>query len=81
MTGQLRVFSIARLPRILFGSGAFAQVAGTAARYGQRVLLVTGAHSFKNTNAFTQLIEEFEEYKIEWMQCIVDGEPSPQLVI
>ena len=73
-------FAIARLPRIEFGRGSFSKVGSLCRQYGNKILLVTGAHSFKNTEAFSQLIAEFEDSKIEWMQCVVSGEPSPQLV-
>ena len=42
-------FSIARLPRIEFGAGAFARVPNIDARYGKRVMLVTGSRSFPST--------------------------------
>jgi alcohol dehydrogenase class IV len=78
MTGQLRVFSIARLPRILFGGGAFAQVAGTAARYGQRVLLVTGARSFQVSGRWQQLLTRLEALHLSFDHVCIPGEPSPE---
>ncbi len=39
-------FSIARLPRIEFGSGVITRVAEITAGYGNQILLVTGAKSF-----------------------------------
>ena len=78
MTGQLRVFSITRLPRILFGSGAFAQVAGTAARYGPRVLLVTGARSFQASEKWQQLLNRLEALHLSFDHVCIPGEPSPE---
>ena len=38
-------FAIARLPRIVFGDGALADLSKEAARFGRTVLIVTGARS------------------------------------
>ena len=46
MITHFQPFSIARLPRIEFGSGSFGKLAEITARYGRRVLLVTGGQSF-----------------------------------
>jgi alcohol dehydrogenase class IV len=73
-------FSIARLPRIEFGSGVFARVPDIVARYGKRVLLVTGSRSFPSTPQWNDLVTTFEARDITWYHVTVDGEPSPQLI-
>jgi len=73
-------FSIARLPRIEFGSGVFSKVADLCVQFGPKVLLVTGNRSFENTIYFSQLKKQFTDNKISWAHCKVEGEPSPQLV-
>ena len=73
-------FSIARLPRIEFGNGVFNKVTDICLQYGSNVLLVTGAKSFTNSVTFNKLVAEFDKHNIQWQQCIVDQEPSPQLV-
>ena len=73
-------FSIARLPRIEFGAGAIARVPEILARYGSRVLLVTGSHSFPATPQWHDLITALEARDSTWYHVSVDGEPSPQLV-
>ncbi|MCW9014249.1 MAG: iron-containing alcohol dehydrogenase [Gammaproteobacteria bacterium] len=77
---NLQNFSIARLPRIEFGHGAFAKIADICSQYGNRLLLVTGKQSFTSSVFFQQLLEDFKSKNIQWVQCTVDGEPSPQLV-
>jgi alcohol dehydrogenase len=73
-------FSIARLPRIEFGSGAFDRTAGITARYGHRALLVTGAHSFPASENWQRLLQRFAELKIGYGHVRIDGEPSPEMI-
>ena len=73
-------FSIARLPRIEFGRGAFSKVADFVATYGSRVLLVTGARSFKNTHHWKDLQTQLNHRRIGWEHCTIAGEPSPTLI-
>jgi alcohol dehydrogenase len=73
-------FSIARLPRIEFGAGAFARVPNIVARYGKRVMLVTGSRSFPSTPQWDDLLTTFEAHDVSWHHVSVDGEPSPELI-
>ena len=73
-------FSIARLPRIEFGSGVFSRLAELSTNYGKQVLLVTGACSFLESKYYQQLASDFEARQIRWHVFKVAGEPSPQLV-
>jgi alcohol dehydrogenase class IV len=73
-------FSCARLPRILFGSGQFAQLPEIAGSYGNKVLLVTGARSFRTSPRWGWLTERFAERKLSFEHRAVTEEPSPQWV-
>jgi len=73
-------FSISRLPRIEFGSGAFAKVPGLCAALGRRVLVVTGGHSLEAAGHWQRLVEGLAQAKLSWERLKVAGEPSPQLV-
>ncbi|MCL6556081.1 MAG: iron-containing alcohol dehydrogenase [Burkholderiales bacterium] len=73
-------FSISRLPRIEFGSGAFARVPGLCAALGRRVLVVTGGHSLEAAGHWQRLVEGLAQAKLSWERLKVAGEPSPQLV-
>ena len=73
-------FSIARLPRIEFGAGAFARTPDIVARFGSRVMLVTGSHSFPSTPQWGELIATFEARNVTWHHVSIDGEPSPRLI-
>lgn len=80
MITHFNPFSIARLPRIEFGSGTFDNVASIAAQYGKRVLVITGANSFQATIHWNKIQQAFNDRNISYEVINVAGEPSPQLV-
>ncbi len=73
-------FSLARLPRIEFGSGVIARLPETAAIYGTRILLVTGAGSLQRSAVWTCLTEDLRQRGLAWLHLTVPGEPSPDMV-
>ena len=73
-------FSIARLPRIEFGNGAISTIPKLVMQYGQRLLLVSGKATLEKLPAWPALANAFKDQNIEWQQCRVTSEPSPQLV-
>ena len=77
---MIQPFAIARLPRIEFGAGSITKLPSLIARYGNRVLLVTGQHSFTNSPHWPMLVAALEKAGIRWEQTRVSDEPSPQLV-
>lgn len=80
MITQFESFSIARLPRIVFGSGTLHEVPGIVRGYGHRVLLVTGARSFDAAPWSGGLMDSLHEAGLDVERVRVDGEPSPALV-
>jgi len=73
-------FSIARLPRIVFGSGVLESVPDEVRAFGQSALVVTGAASFQNSVHWPRLMDRFSGEGIEIEDISVDGEPSPDLI-
>lgn len=73
-------FSLARIPRIEFGAGRIALLPELAARYGTRVLLVSGAKSLQSTAFWNALLDGLRKQTIDWDLLRVSNEPSPQLV-
>ena len=73
-------FSIARLPRIEFGSGVLKKLPDIIESYGHRVFLVTGARSFMNTPHWQFLIDQFKQRDITWQHATIMEEPSPALI-
>lgn len=74
------IFSIARLPRIEFGAGSFRKLPDILARYGSRVLLVSGGSSFTDSPHWGWLNSALQERDFSWEIFRVAGEPSPPLV-
>ncbi len=73
-------FSIARLPRIEFGNGAFTKTASFSAQFGQRALLVTGGRSLRATPHWDALQTALKKNKMSWVDTQVRDEPSPTWV-
>jgi len=73
-------FSIARLPRIEFGSGTFSRTAELVGQFGRRALIVTGARSFPASERWHQLLQQFTAQGISYEHVTIDGEPSPDMV-
>lgn len=73
-------FSLARLPRIVFGHGVRAQLPTLVSTYGKHILLVTGAHHFQSSPHWTEIQAGLKAAGITWEMLSVDGEPSPALI-
>jgi alcohol dehydrogenase len=77
---MIESFSIARLPRIEFGAGAFAKLPELLAAYGNQALLVTGARSFQASPHWAALLAGLEQRGVAWEHLQIADEPSPDLV-
>ncbi|MCK4708032.1 MAG: iron-containing alcohol dehydrogenase, partial [Gammaproteobacteria bacterium] len=73
-------FSIARLPRIEFGSKSLEKLPAITATYGQHILLVTGKSSFLNSERAAWLLQAWKEQGSHCKILHVNEEPSPQWV-
>ncbi len=73
-------FSIARLPRIEFGSGSIGKLPALAAHYGGRALLVSGARSLRASPAWADIEHGLQTTGVRWQNVPVSGEPSPHMV-
>ena len=80
MITHYRPYSIARLPRIEFGSGAFERTARITSQFGKRLLLITGARSFVDSVWWQKLLDQFHSFGIIYQHRSIDGEPSPSMV-
>ncbi len=77
---QIAPFSIARLPRIVFGEGRIKEIPAQVAAFGKRVLIITGAQSFCATAHWETLLQGLREQGLTWETFSVQGEPSPDSV-
>jgi len=73
-------FSVGRLPRIEFGAGTLGKLPDIAAQYGQRLLVVVGAHSFLESPHSETLLKALRMHGSTWDIVHVAGEPSPEMI-
>ncbi len=80
MTGMIAPFSIARLPRLVFGAGTLPSLADEARAFGTRALIVTGRQSLMSGLHWPRLKAALADAGLTWQHLAVDGEPSPEMV-
>lgn len=73
-------FIFSRIPQIHFGAGKLAQLPALLHRNGGRVLLVTGAASFRASPHYTRLLHGLAAENIHVDVVSFCGEPSPDFV-
>lgn len=73
-------FNIARLPRIEFGSGSLSKLPSLAEQYGKRLLLITGSHSFIESERGEALLHALKQQAFDVSVEQVGEEPSPTWV-
>lgn len=73
-------FTIARLPKILFGDGRLAELPAEAASFGRRCLLVTGGSALRNGPSWQPLLDGFASRGVALEILAVPTEPSPDMV-
>mgnify|MGYP001820071295 FL=1 len=77
---MIGTFSVSRFPRIVFGAGALGRLPELVARYGTRVLQVTGAQSFQASPNWQPLLAGLKQTGLDWLHTTIHTEPSPQMV-
>ena len=73
-------FGLFRQPRVFFGEGKLFQLPALIGEFGSKVLLVTGAKSFRQSEDFSLLLERLSTESFWFRQYTVSGEPSPEIV-
>jgi len=71
-----QVFSISRLPKIIFGEGEFKQLAREIAAVGNNILIVTGSRSFIDMPQWEELQSDLFNLTISWSMVQIKGEPN-----
>jgi alcohol dehydrogenase len=77
---DLPAFTISRLPEILFGESRIQEAPKLVARFGRRVLIVTGGRAFRDTPHWPVLLDGLKQAGITWETLRVEREPSPRMV-
>jgi len=73
-------FSTPRQPRLVFGAGTLAGLPGEIKALADRILIVTGAKSFRNSDNWPILCDGLNDLGITWQTVTIEGEPSPDVV-
>jgi alcohol dehydrogenase len=73
-------FSVARLPRILFGSGTSGELGAVVREFGRKALVIVRAPGFTDSLDWVRLLVAMETAGVEVALESVSGEPSPALV-
>jgi alcohol dehydrogenase len=73
-------FSIARLPRILFGGGTSGKLGSVAREFGRRALVIVRGPGFTDSLEWVRLLAALETAGVQVELESVSGEPSPTLV-
>lgn len=77
---MVKPFTFARLPLVYFGAAQINKLPVIISRYGNSVLLVTGARSFLGTPHAAGLIKHLRQQGISQYHVSVVSEPSPDLI-
>ncbi len=73
-------FQLARLPKIIFGSGTLGSLAGLIRRQGGEAFILTGARSFVRSPQCGELFDKLNKNGLTFHHVTVSGEPSPGTV-
>jgi alcohol dehydrogenase class IV len=73
----MKSFSLARIPELIFGPGKLSVLPDLIHRYGKNVLLVTGQHSFLESDHANSLFGNLKTKGFHWSVYQINHEPSP----
>lgn len=74
---MVKPFLFAPLPKIIFGAGGLDKLPVLINSYGKNVILVTGKHSFIESEKANLLLQEMKNEGINYQTVTISGEPSP----
>lgn len=77
---MVKQFRLARIPQIVFRSGAINDIPAIAAGYGKNLAIVTGARSFAGSPKYEILLKQLTALGVRISHISVAGEPSPAMI-
>lgn len=77
---MIPAFNLSRLPQIVFGPGVRAQLPDWVAKYGTRLLLITGARHLQTSTVWQELETGLAARGIDCRTVAISGEPAPQTI-
>lgn len=70
-------FQFAATPQLHFGEGKFSGTVPIISSYGNRVLIILGSKSFRESGHYTAFTEKLENSHLQYEQYAVETEPTP----
>jgi alcohol dehydrogenase class IV len=77
---MVKPFQFSRLPKIFFKNGIIAGLASMIPRFGNRIVLITGKDSFRQSAYSGKLLDDFQQKGIVCQIISITGEPSPEII-
>ena len=77
---MIQPFSFSRIPKIIFGPGKLKELFQIITEFGNKVLIVTGSHSLKNSGNWDIIESLSKENSIILFHLATSGEPSPKII-
>ena len=76
----IKAFDFYRTPRLIFGSGRVKELGQIAARYGTKMLVVTGREALDRAGHWGRCEESLKRASLKVLRYRFSGEPSPETV-
>jgi alcohol dehydrogenase class IV len=77
---EIKNFSISGMPKLVFGHGSIRELPSITGQYGQRILLVTGGSSLKESGMLDNITASLSQSKSAVQMVSVSQEPTPDIV-
>ena len=75
---MINPFAIAQTPHVHFGIGKISVLSSIVKNYGKKILLVTGANSFRaNADLISKVLDK-NEFNVD--QYVIEKEPTPAAI-
>lgn len=73
-------FKFAPTPHIQFGPGKRSEIIPSVQKFGNKIIVLTGAKSFTQSDHWSILQQALGDNKIEFFHHVIDHEPSPAMI-
>ncbi|TFF93945.1 MAG: iron-containing alcohol dehydrogenase, partial [Promethearchaeota archaeon] len=73
-------FHFARIPNIIFGPGTLAELYKLISQLGNKVLLVIGGSSLKDSGKLNEIERNLQDKNLTYWIVSVPSEPSPEII-
>lgn len=72
----MKSFSLARIPELIFGPGKLSELPVLINRYGKKLLIITGQHSFLESSLADSFFGNLKQKGFHWTVYQINQEPS-----